>query len=126
MFLLTTEKRDGVVVVAIDGALSPDGAEQLVDRLQRVGTGYPLVVDLSHLDHPSGPMTAEFLWRLESAIGAEGLTLVHEDLDERRRLRARTTIPVLPSTCEALRGHAFTALHLRAARHAHPAGTSLQ
>lgn len=107
MIVFTTEERDGATVVRLFGDLgAEDAPAELADRLDQVGLGGPLLVDLTEATPVPGPAVAELLARLEAGRRRSATVLVHGDLEARRSLRAISRqLPVVPDVAQAVAGH---------------------
>lgn len=121
MIVITTEVRDGVTVVRLDGAFRTEEAPALlVERIDQLDPGGPLLVDLTDAAPIPGPAVSEFVARLEAGPRRAATVLVHEDLEARRALRAMSrSLPVVPDVDQAVSGRFPAALApRRAAVHA--------
>ncbi len=118
MIVITTEVRDGVTVVHLDGAFRTDEAPALlVQRIEQVDRGGLLLVDLTDAAPIPGSAVSEFLARLEAGPRRSATVLVHEDLEARRALRAMSrSLPVVPDVDQAVSGHFPAALAPRQPR----------
>ncbi|MBX3286051.1 MAG: hypothetical protein KF703_11960 [Actinobacteria bacterium] len=112
MIVFTTEQRDGACLVRLFGLFSADDAPSaLVERLERVGRGGPLVLDLTEVTPVPGSAVTELIARLEASPRRSATVLVHADLDARRALRSLTRrLPVVPDVAQAVGGHFAAAL----------------
>lgn len=121
MIVITTEVRDGVTVIRLDGAFRSEEAPALLaQRIEQLDRGGPLLVDLTGAAPIPGPAVSEFLARLEAGPRRSATVLVHEELEARRALRAICrSLPVVPDVDQAVSGHFPAALApRRAAAHA--------
>jgi hypothetical protein len=122
MIVITTEVREGVTVVRLDGVFQADEAPALLaQRIEQLDPGGPLLVDLTNTTPIPGPAATEFVARLEASPRHTATVLVHEDLEARRVLRAIShRLPVVPDLDQAVSGRFPAALAPR--RAASPVG----
>ena len=122
MIVLTTEVRDGVTVVCLDGVFRADESPALLaQQIEQLDPGGPLLVDLSMAAPIPGQAVTEFVARLEAGARRSATVLVHDDMEARRVLRAIShRLPVVPDVDQAVGGRFPAALAPR--RAASPVG----